>query len=361
MVRTLDQVIPVDYYLPGCPPTPTLLEQPLIGRCSRGRCPRREPCWRPTSPCATSARARRPSRTSSRSRTFQRPHEVIDRPRDVPAGPGTALHGPGDPRRLRGTLHQGNMPCTGCFGPTIRRQGPGGEDPLGIASSLNVEGHRGRRSTRRSPRSPIRSGHSTATACRSLLRCWAGRLTKITISEGHSMEIGAQHTNTGARRAADHHRSDHPPGRPREDRHLPRRQGEVERAYFQVPELRGFRGVQPRPARRGHAADHQPDLRRLPDGPPHGGDQGARRPVPGRAAARGEEDPRADLQHLHARGPRAALLHPRRPGLHRRARRAEGAAQCRGRDRQGRRGRRARRSSPCAGGCASSSPCSAAR
>src|SRR5512147_1767572 len=29
LVRTLDQVIPVDYYLPGCPPTPKLLQQAL--------------------------------------------------------------------------------------------------------------------------------------------------------------------------------------------------------------------------------------------------------------------------------------------------------------------------------------------
>jgi hypothetical protein len=33
------------------------------------------------------------------------------------------------------------------------------------------------------------------------------------------------------------------------------------------------RGIQHRPARRRHAADHQPHLRRLPHGPPHGCDQ----------------------------------------------------------------------------------------
>ncbi|MCK7521249.1 MAG: nickel-dependent hydrogenase large subunit [Ignavibacteriales bacterium] len=50
----------------------------------------------------------------------------------------------------------------------------------------------------------------------------------------------------------------------------------------------------------------------------------------------GTQDPRAGLQRLHARRPRAARLRARRAGLHRRPRRAAGRAQHRRRDRQGR-------------------------
>ena len=53
------------------------------------------------------------------------------------------------------------------------------------------------------------------------------------------------------------------------------------------PRAARLRGVQHRPARGGHAADHQPHLRRVPDGAPHGRHQGAGRPLQGRADARG--------------------------------------------------------------------------
>ena len=63
-------------------------------------------------------------------------------------------------------------------------------------------------------------------------------------------------------------------------------EGTVERAYFQVPELRGFeKFAQGRPAER-HAADHVAHLRRLPDGASHGVHQGARQPLPGDTAGR---------------------------------------------------------------------------
>ena len=65
----------------------------------------------------------------------------------------------------------------------------------------------------------------------------------------------------------------------------------------------------------------------MPDGPPHGRDEGAGRPLRRRSAAGGQEDPGARLQHLHGRGPCAALLLPRRPGLRRRPSRSEGRSQ----------------------------------
>src|ERR1035441_2246237 len=81
VVRSLDQVVDVDYYIPGCPPTPHLTNAPLtdllhghrpsrrppLPRSSKASCRPKVRSWRPTSPCATSARARSPSPPTSAS------------------------------------------------------------------------------------------------------------------------------------------------------------------------------------------------------------------------------------------------------------------------------------------------------
>jgi hypothetical protein len=56
-------------------------------------------------------------------------------------------------------------------------------------------------------------------------------------------------------------------------------QGNVEKAYLQIPELRGFeKFAQGRPVER-YATDHLAYLRRLSHGAPHGRHQGVRRCV----------------------------------------------------------------------------------
>ena len=57
VVRTLDQVVDVDYYIPGCPPTPKITKA-AIRPCWKASCRPKAACWRPTWRCASSARAR---------------------------------------------------------------------------------------------------------------------------------------------------------------------------------------------------------------------------------------------------------------------------------------------------------------
>ena len=55
-VRTLDQTVDVDYYLPGCPP-PTVLVINALEAIMRGNCLPRGPFLPPCQRCATSVRA----------------------------------------------------------------------------------------------------------------------------------------------------------------------------------------------------------------------------------------------------------------------------------------------------------------
>ena len=64
VVRSLDQVVEVDYYVPGCPPTPKITRPPSRP-CSKASSRPKARSWRPTSPCATNARERSPSRPRS--------------------------------------------------------------------------------------------------------------------------------------------------------------------------------------------------------------------------------------------------------------------------------------------------------
>ena len=128
-VRTLDQVIDVDYYIPGCPPHAELIIAGAVQALLSGNAAAdRARCWPPTWRCARSARASTPSPQDLRSSAFKRPHEILIDEEQLPAGPGPALPGAGHPRRLRRSCASaGNMPCTGCFGPTSQVRDHGGK------------------------------------------------------------------------------------------------------------------------------------------------------------------------------------------------------------------------------------------
>ena len=130
-VRPLDQVVDVDYYIPGCPPTPRIFRtalQTLLGdelppkgtvlapdRALCDECPRRDT---------------KPENLSIAE--FKRPQQVLIDEEKCLLAQGLLCMGPATRGGCEALCIQGNMPCTGCCGPTSRVRDQGGK----ILSSL---------------------------------------------------------------------------------------------------------------------------------------------------------------------------------------------------------------------------------
>lgn len=118
-VRALDQVVRVDYYVPGCPPTPAITKA-AIGALLSGELP---PVGSVLAPdyalCEQCKRkASKPENVSFVG--FKRPHEVPLDPEKCFLAQGVICMGPATRAGCEAVCISGNMPCSGCFGPTSR-------------------------------------------------------------------------------------------------------------------------------------------------------------------------------------------------------------------------------------------------
>ncbi|MCX7017155.1 MAG: oxidoreductase [Candidatus Sumerlaeota bacterium] len=133
--RALDQVIEVDYYVPGCPPTPKLLGQALATLLSDELPPKGTVLAPDTALCEECPR--KDSKPEDLSvKTFKRPHLT---PMDAALcflAQGIVCMGPATRSGCEGLCIQGAMPCTGCFGPTSRVRDQGAKALSALASSV---------------------------------------------------------------------------------------------------------------------------------------------------------------------------------------------------------------------------------
>ncbi len=119
VVRALDQVVDVDYYIPGCPPTPKLLKDAVLALLS-GKLPPKGAVLAPDiAVCQECKRNESKPRDISLT-AFKRPHEIIADPEKCLLAQGLACMGPATRGGCDAVCIQGNMPCSGCFGPTSR-------------------------------------------------------------------------------------------------------------------------------------------------------------------------------------------------------------------------------------------------
>jgi F420-non-reducing hydrogenase small subunit len=135
LVRTLDQVIPVDYYLPGCPPTPKLLQQALTALLSGAAPPKGSVLSPDIALCEECPR--KDTKPSDLSFTaFKRPHTSELDPEKCLLTQGFLCMGPATRGGCEALCVQGNMPCSGCFGPTSRVKDQGAKFFSSICSNV---------------------------------------------------------------------------------------------------------------------------------------------------------------------------------------------------------------------------------
>jgi len=134
-VRTLDQVIDVDYYLPGCPPPAALIAQ-AVTALLEGRLPEKGSVLAPdVALCSECPRAETKPEDMTVER-FHRPYEIIADPDLCLLAQGIVCMGPATRSGCGAVCTAANMPCTGCMGPTSRVIDHGAKALSAIASLM---------------------------------------------------------------------------------------------------------------------------------------------------------------------------------------------------------------------------------
>jgi F420-non-reducing hydrogenase small subunit len=134
-VRTLDQVAEVDYYIPGCAPTPKIILAAVQTLLS-GALPPKGSVLAPDHALCDEC-PRKDSKPETLAFTeFKRPHEVLLDPEKCVLAQGVLCMGPATRAGCEALCIQGNMPCTGCFGPTSRVRDQGAKFLSSIAAQV---------------------------------------------------------------------------------------------------------------------------------------------------------------------------------------------------------------------------------
>jgi F420-non-reducing hydrogenase small subunit len=135
-VRTLDQVVDVDYYLPGCPPTPKITMQ-AIEAILIGKLPEKGAVLAGDRALCYECDLNTTKPEKLLVKELKRPHQVIiDREKCLLAQ-GVLCLGPVTRGGCEALCVKGGMPCTGCFGPLGRVHDFGGKALSAVASIVD--------------------------------------------------------------------------------------------------------------------------------------------------------------------------------------------------------------------------------
>ena len=133
----LDKVIEVDYYIPGCPPTPDVFWNALEALLSGELPPKGAIIGASSKTLCDECKLNETKPEKLLIKDLKRPHEVIPKPDECLLAQGLLCLGPVT-RGGCGTLCvNANMPCTGCFGPLDGIIDYGGKALSYIASILD--------------------------------------------------------------------------------------------------------------------------------------------------------------------------------------------------------------------------------
>jgi len=135
MVRALDQVIDVDYYLPGCPPTPKLIMAAVQALLS-GKLPPKGTVLSPDIALCEECKRKDSKPVDLALTEFKRPHQVQIDPEKCLLAQGIVCMGPATRGGCEALCPGGNMACTGCFGPTSRVKDQGAKFVSSVFSNI---------------------------------------------------------------------------------------------------------------------------------------------------------------------------------------------------------------------------------
>ncbi len=135
-VYALNQVVDVDYYLPGCPPTPELLLN-AVQAILKGELPPKGTVLAPDKALCEECDRNESKPEKLLIKDVKRVWEVELDPEKCFLAQGIICLGPATRSGCGALCINGNMPCTGCFGPTSRVKDQGAKALSAIASILD--------------------------------------------------------------------------------------------------------------------------------------------------------------------------------------------------------------------------------
>jgi len=135
-VHPLNQIIDVDYYLPGCPPTPELVLNAVLA-ILKGELPPRGAVLSPNKSLCDECDRNKTKPQKLLLKDIKRVQEVDLDPEECFLAQGLICMGPATRSGCGFRCITGNMPCTGCFGPTDEVMDQGAKAISAIASMID--------------------------------------------------------------------------------------------------------------------------------------------------------------------------------------------------------------------------------
>jgi len=138
LVRALDQVTPVDYYVPGCPPSPKLTQAAVAAILSENPPPSGSVLAPELALCDQCPR-KSTKPLDHAFKEFRRPHLVQLDPDQCFLAQGIVCLGPATRSGCESACICGGMPCSGCFGPTPRVRDQGAKILSALSASVSAQ------------------------------------------------------------------------------------------------------------------------------------------------------------------------------------------------------------------------------